>query len=295
LSTKLKSGSLYSFGWNIIAMSLLAGISSFIAAFLLASRIIAHFSPETKIGTQLSYLVLLSLNVATIAWSIPLAYRTRMIVREVDEALKGIVLLLDMVSVGKRTGMTIVDSLRNAARVIPSHILKEKIITGVAEVEYGEALENAVMEAAEGLPRTAAESLKILIPASYAGEKAGEILQLARDFMRRLMMFSEVRRTSLSLYLYIALISVGIFEAGGAFLLYLMSSISSSAYVSIPFITANYIQTWLFLYVTGFLLSVFSSMYVAKVVRGKTKLFSDYLLLFLILNLAIMGIVPIFI
>ncbi|MGC8678611.1 MAG: type II secretion system F family protein [Fervidicoccaceae archaeon] len=282
-------------GLDYIIIAMVTGATVFLATILIAPSMISRCCAKSLIGDQLTYLLLISFNIALFASSIPLAIRTRRIVSERDSVVKGIVLLLDTVSVGTRTGSTIVEALRRASKMVPSRILREKINQGIAEMEFGDSIENALLKISKDMPKAVSESIKIMIPASKAGGRAGDVLLVARDFVRRLMMFAEVRKTSLSLYIYIALISIGIFEGGGVFLLYLISKLSTGQQGSIPFITANYIQTWLFLFVTGLLLSIFSSIFVAKIVRGKTKLFADYLSIFLFVNLTIIGLIPLLI
>lgn len=290
----ISESGVYDFGNKYILSSLVAGIVIYFASWFIFSRYLSGLFKDSRLASEGIYIILSSATISLIVAHIPFALKTRKIVSNASKAMKGMVLLLDTVSVGVKTGSTIVESLQRASISVTSEELRKRIKIALAEIELGEGFDKAVYDMVKGLPKSVSESLKVLIPASRAGSSASAVLQLARDFVRKLMMFDEVRKTSLSLYLYIALISIGIFEVGGVFLLYLSGSMATAAQGSIEIFSVNYAQTWLFLYSTGILLSIFSSLFSAKVIRGRIKLYADYLEVFLTINYIIMGIIPLF-
>ncbi|MEM3253995.1 MAG: type II secretion system F family protein [Fervidicoccaceae archaeon] len=289
-----KERSAFEIGLFNIAMALALSALTFILSWQLFERFLSSLFSANPFARERTYIVLTSLNLAFIIGSIPLAFRVRKIVREEGNSMRGIVLFLDMVSVGTKTGSNVLDSMRRAVRFVPSEGLKNKLKNAISEVEMGGSFENAVKRSSSGLPKLVSESIKALIPSSQAGPRAGDVLLLARDFVRKLMLFADVRRTSLALYFYISLLSLAIFEGGGVFLIYLISSIVSSSLPSASFLNLNIIQTWTFLFLTGLELSIFSSLFVAKVVRGKIKLSADYAEFFLLVNYITMGLIPLF-
>ncbi|NAY89871.1 MAG: hypothetical protein GU347_04065 [Desulfurococcales archaeon] len=290
----ISDSGIYGFGNKYILSSLVAGIVIYFASWFIFSRYLSGLFKDSRLASEGIYIILSSATTSLIVAHIPFALKTRKIVSNASKAMKGMVLLLDTVSVGVKTGSTIVESLQRASISVTSEELRKRIKIALAEIELGESFDKAIYDMVKGLPKSVSESLKVLIPASRAGSSASTVLQLARDFVRKLMMFDEVRKTSLSLYLYIALISMGIFEVGGVFLLYLSGSMATAAQGSIEIFSVNYAQTWLFLYSTGILLSIFSSLFSAKVIRGRIKLYADYLEVFLTINYIIMGIIPLF-
>ncbi len=280
---------------NIIA-SITLGVFTFAMIISVVPRAMGEYLPPWPLFLE-SYWFFLAIALSLILAHVPIMIRTRTIVTELRKLNESVMLLTDSLSVNLRTGMNFIDAIRKAMNKVTSPVLRTRLSILLSMLEVGENFETAVKKITVGLPPHIVDILNVFIPASESGGRAGQVIMVASDFTRRIISFERSKRSSLSPYFYISFMAIGVFEGATLFLLYLIKNFETISQEGMSgFITSqlSFTEAWTLVYYMNIIVVVLSSIFTSKVVRGKIKFYSDYLIAFMILHLIILGILPIY-
>lgn len=276
---------------KLILLSALIGLATFVLSLW-------EFSTSALIQKELvqhvHFRVSIPLTIALIVGHVPILIRERQILKEQRLLYESVIFLFDSLSTGLRTGLNLEESFRVALTRLPSSLLKTRLQSLIQYMESGKDFRLSVAEVVQGLPKLVSEPMLCLVPAYESGGMAKELISNIAEFTRKVVFFIRNKKSSLSAYFYIALVSIAVFDASGVFLLYLIKIFSSLntkggfLAIQISFPTACF-----YIYVMGMIVVLFTSLFISKITREKVKFYADYLIVLLLVHLVVLGIVPI--
>lgn len=242
---------------------------------------------------------MISIGLALLISHIPIAIKSRQIVGEVRRINESLTIMADTLAVNLRTGLSFIEALRRTVPKITSDFLRRRILMLISYLDEGVDTKTALSRISYGLPERAVNVLSVLIPASESGGRAPQVVQVMADFTRRLQAFERMKMGSLKPYYYISMLALIVFEGATLFLLYLsynFQQVGLGAGVT-GFLAAGMPieRAWVLSFYANLVIVVFSSLFVSKVVRGSIKYYGDYLLVFLLAHLLLLGIAPVYI
>lgn len=216
--------------------------------------------------------------------SLPLSIRIRQILNEIGKLNESIIILYDSLSIYLRAGLTLIEALDKISNKITSRILRHRIKILISLSMQGVDFQTSLNKVVYGLPVRITNALLALQPVSEAGGKSPEISILIRDFYEGLLAFDRLKRSSLSVYLYIIFLSLIVFEGTNLFL--------TRLYKEISFSQSSFFQPVLdlpsFFFFSNLLIILvvfFSSMIISKIIRGSIIYFFDYFAILLAIHI----------
>lgn len=233
---------------------------------------------------------LFSLMHSLVAGLIPLAVRTRQIISEINKLNESIIIMYDSLSNYLRAGLTLIDSIDKISNKITSRILKHRLKILVSLSMMGISINDALHKITYGLPTRITNALLALIPISEAGGKSPEIAVLIRDFYDKLQAFDRLKKSAISVYFYIMLASIFVYEASWLFLTRMYKEMLTGQ-APLFQLVIDMSSFFLFSNTIVLLLIFFSSIVISKIIRGTVKYFADYATLFLIIHMIFLFIV----
>lgn len=268
-------------------LHVLSAIAIFSLMFSLSLPIYELLSFPAKVEGagiyQQPYFLFVVLYSAAVAL-IPLAIRTRQILAEINRLSESVIIMYDSLSTYLRAGLNLVEAIETISEKITSRILKHRLKILVSLASQGVDIETALNKISYGLPTRISNGILALLPVSEAGGRSPEIAVLIRDFYEKLLAFERLKRSSLSVYFYIVLLSLVVYEATTMFLIRMYRELYSTQ--------ATFFQPVLDLltfvsYTNAITLIVifFSSLIISKITRGTIKYMSDYLFILLVIHI----------
>jgi len=269
-----------------------------IAVLLTSALRFKNMLPQTLfIGSGvLSPIFMNILVIGLIVGHVPLAVKARRIVGELRRLNESLTIMADTLSVNLRTGLNFLEALRKTVPKITSPILRRRLLMLISYMDEGLDVTTALSKISYGLPERAINVLSILIPASESGGRAPQVVKVMAEFTRRLQSFERIKISAIKPYYYITLMALVVFEGATLFLLYLSYNFQQEGLGATGILTASIPveRAWILSFYGNLVVVMFSSLFVSKVVRGTIKFYADYLLVFLIVHLVLMGIAPVY-
>ena len=194
--------------------------------------------------------------------------------------------LLDL-SESVRTGLTLLNALDDVSHRDYGPLTKI-IKRIVMKVNVGTDLEEAIESEIKDQSKNTKRLFSMVAEAYVSGGRASMVLREASRFALMLQMFEEERSRNLKVYVWIAYMSILVFLATSAILVYLTLTIYESAQGP----TAIFLKGFLppdivaaLLYYTGILISLFSGIIIGKVLGGKVVYGVTHMLILIIINI----------
>jgi len=275
------------------ALNIFSSITIFTLVFSLTLPIFQELSLPSRIENAKTYMqpyFIFSLINSLIAALLPMAVRTRQITSEINKLNESIIIMYDALSSYLRAGLTLIDSIDKISDKITSRILRHRLKVFVSLAMQGVSIGDALNKIIYGLPTRVAYALLAIIPISESGGKSPEIAILIRDFYDRLQAFDRLKKSTLSMYFYIMLISIIVYETSWLFLSRMYKEmLAGQTPLFQPVIGVS--SFFFFSNMLMLVLIFFSSLIVSKIIRGTVKFFADYMTIFLVVHTVFLFIV----
>ncbi len=289
-----------SFGY-IVPLTAVAVTFTSLAAFLTLAIRFRDLLPDILFrgAGPMAPFFMLSLAMSIFIAHIPIAIKARQIVGELRRINESLTIIADTLAVNLRTGLNFIEALRRTVPKITSPFLRRRILMLISYLDEGLDTETALSRISYGLPERVLNVLRVLIPASESGGRAPQVVQVMADFTRRLQAFEHMKIGSLRPYYYISMLALIVFEGATLFLLYLSYNFQQGGLGAAlgGFLSASLPidRAWVLSFYSNMVIVVFSSLFVSKVVRGSLRFYGDYLLVFLMAHILLLGIAPLFV